>query len=82
MRKRVQAAMTIQAFWRGCQLRLSQKIIFRKLRLRVRAANANVQEHMKIGNRARSALDILLGSKQLSFVLDACTNLGMYNQGQ
>lgn len=37
--------------------------------------NEHMEEHMKIGNRARSALEILLTHKQLTFVLHAVENL-------
>ena len=46
-----------------------------KIRLQLKTINANVQEHMKLGNRTTSALDELLTHKQLTFVLRAVENL-------
>lgn len=69
------AATVIQAYWRGYTLRKFTTKALQEMRERVRRANEAVQEHMKLGNRAAMALEILSNSSSLSSTLKACHHL-------
>lgn len=76
LRRRVNAALTIQSFWRGFLVRrmVKDKRIT-DARRRIDVANQNVTEPMKLCNRTKSALDYLLHVKNLSTVHDALRHL-------
>lgn len=65
----------VQAFWRGCVARSRSSSLLSNARERVKSANANAQEDMKLGNRTSVALRVLLESKALSEVFEAIKTL-------
>ena len=65
----------VQAFWRGCVARSLSSSLLSNARERVKTANANAQEDMKLGNRTSAALRVLLESKALSEVFEAIKTL-------
>ena len=70
------AILCIQATWRGHVVR--QREVSRKhaeARKRIRAATARLEEPMRLGNRTSSALSVLLTSKKMTFVMNACETL-------
>jgi abnormal spindle-like microcephaly-associated protein len=73
--RRERSARLIQRMWRGFKVRRDATKKMAAIRERVIVANANVTEEMKLGNRSKSALEILLTHKQLTFVLRAVENL-------
>jgi abnormal spindle-like microcephaly-associated protein len=73
--RQIRAATVIQAYWRGYNERKFTTQALEEMRERVRRANEAVQEHMKLGNRAAMALEILSNSSSLSSTLKACHHL-------
>ncbi|KAK3088174.1 hypothetical protein FSP39_015668 [Pinctada imbricata] len=74
--RKIHAAVTLQAVWRGRQIRIKSKS--RKLaniRQRIEEANRSATEEKKLCNRTASALDYLLKYKHLSQILDALMHL-------
>ncbi|EDQ84203.1 uncharacterized protein MONBRDRAFT_13032 [Monosiga brevicollis MX1] len=69
------AATSIQASWRAYQTRKTMSRKLKEIAKRVRYLAANTEECMKLGNRARSALEILLTHQKLTFVLKAVKTL-------
>jgi abnormal spindle-like microcephaly-associated protein len=69
------AATVVQAAYRSYRIRRTMNAKLKEIHRRVVAVNATVQAHMTLGQRARSALEILLTHKQLTFVLRAVANL-------
>jgi len=65
----------VQAFWRGCIARSHSSNSLSDMRARVKSANANASDEMKLGNRTSSALQVLLRSKQLSEVFHSIKTL-------
>jgi hypothetical protein len=65
----------VQAFWRGCLARSRSSSLISQARERVKAANANVEEDMMLGNRTSAALQVLLESKALNEVFEAIKTL-------
>ncbi|XP_061184440.1 abnormal spindle-like microcephaly-associated protein homolog [Saccostrea echinata] len=71
-----QAATTVQAVWRGRQVRMKNKCKkMEMVRQRVVEAHRTATEDKKLGNRTESALDYLLQYKQLSHLLEALVHL-------
>ena len=71
--------ITLQAFWRGHCLR--QRIKDKKVlevRKKVQEATRNVKEENKLYYRTSQAIDFLLSYRQLSHVLEALINLGLW----
>jgi abnormal spindle-like microcephaly-associated protein len=73
--RRERAAIKIQAAYRAYRTRSTMSRRLKEIHRKVMIINAGVEEHMKLGNRATSALEILLKHKQLSYVLRAVRNL-------
>ena len=69
------SAVRIQAWYRGCVTRKATSDDVKRQRQRIAEATSKAQDHMRIGNRGHSALEILLTHKQLSYVLRACEDL-------
>ena len=69
------AALRIQAWYRGCMTRRVMCGKLKSIHLKLVDINSKVEDHMKLGNRTKSALEILLTHKQLTYVLRACENL-------
>ena len=72
---RANAALRIQSVFRGYLVRKTASVKVQQMRERVAIANANYQECNTLGARTKSALEILLTHKKLTFVLNACENL-------
>jgi hypothetical protein len=73
--KRQRAIVAIQATWRGSKARTSCSKKMVEVRKRLQEATANVQEHLKLGNRTSWALDVLLNQKQITFLIQALGHL-------
>jgi len=69
------AAVVMQSIWRGRMVRIKAGKMLVDMRIRIAAAKAAVQEHMKLGNRTRTALDALLSSPSVSVCLRAISAL-------
>ena len=69
------AAVVVQSVWRGRMVRLRAGKMLVEMRARIAAAKAAVQEHMKLGNRTRVALDALLSSSSVAVCLKAISAL-------
>lgn len=76
LKKTQEAIHLIQRVWRGYQVRKKSTPKEIRIRKRVMAANANVEEHMKLCNRTTHALELLSESKQLTTVIKALHHLG------
>lgn len=77
---RMNALVTMQSHWRGVQARSKCGRRIRLVRQRLQAATQAVEEHRRIGNRTRSALNILLTSKQVADMTQACITLKSVTQ--
>jgi abnormal spindle-like microcephaly-associated protein len=69
------AAVVVQSVWRGRMVRARAGKMLLDMRARIAAAKAAVQEHMKLGNRTRAALDALLSSSSVATCLRAISAL-------
>ena len=69
------AAVVVQSVWRGRMVRVRAGKMLVEMRARIAAAKAAVQEHMKLGNRTRAALDALLSSASVAVCLKAISAL-------
>ena len=69
------AAVVLQSVWRGRMVRVRAGKMLLEMRARIAAAKAAVQEHMKLGNRTRAALDALLSSSSVAVCLKAISAL-------
>ena len=69
------AAVVVQSVWRGRMVRARAGKMLVEMRARIAAAKAAVQEHMKLGNRTRVALDALLSSSSVAVCLKAISAL-------
>ena len=75
-RKRILKSLLVaQAFWRGALARKRSSKSLKAMRQRVRRANSNAREEMKLGNRTSKALSVLLNSSNLSEVFIAIKTL-------
>jgi len=72
-RRRIIASM--QAMRRGVNVRRKCSKKMNAIRARLIEASRNVQEHMKLGNRTSSALEILLNHKQITLLIQALGHL-------
>jgi hypothetical protein len=72
----MKAIYSFQALWRGYLVRKETSRQVRMARARIEKANAQVQEHMRLANRTTVAIDIILGSRRLTDVINACIHLG------
>jgi len=69
------AAVVVQSVWRGRMVRVRAGKMLVEMRARIAAAKAAVQEHMKLGNRTRAALDALLSSTSVAVCIKAISSL-------
>ncbi|XP_077986991.1 abnormal spindle-like microcephaly-associated protein homolog [Glandiceps talaboti] len=74
--KRKKAIQTLQALWRGRQVRTSIKSKkLKMIRGRLQEANKNATEQMKLCNRVSTALDFLLHTRMMSHLLTSLESL-------
>ncbi|KJE98230.1 hypothetical protein CAOG_08226 [Capsaspora owczarzaki ATCC 30864] len=78
--RHTRAITKVQALWRGRAVRIASERTISQIRQRLMQATAQVQDDMRLGNRARSALEMLLTSKKTSMTLRACNNLDVVTQ--
>ena len=71
----VRAATCIQSYWRSYCVRRAASAPVRRAYARVLRAAARAEPHLTLGQRAHSALEVLLTHKKLTFVLQAVKEL-------
>jgi Calponin homology (CH) domain/IQ calmodulin-binding motif len=74
-RRFVQSVTKFQALWRGFQVRKATSKAIKASRARIAASEAKWTPEQSIGHRTRTALDILLESKRMTTVSQACKTL-------
>lgn len=65
----------IQRVWRGARVRARYGKAFAGIRQRIAMANATATEAAKLGNRTRTALDVVMNSKSIASCLAAVKSL-------
>ncbi|KAI3657561.1 hypothetical protein MP638_000287 [Amoeboaphelidium occidentale] len=73
-RKVIEAATKIQSVYRSYIVRKNYKHL-KEIRRRLQEAYAKAEESMKLGNRMKAAIDVLLNSKHLSDCNRACKHI-------
>ena len=76
------AAVVVQSVWRGRMVRVRAGKMLVEMRARIAAAKAAVQEHMKLGNRTRAALDALLSSTSCGCLYQSHQFVGFGDDGK
>eukprot|EP00911_Craspedida_sp_UC1_P002764 UC1_evm2s2027 len=71
----VRAATCIQSYWRSYCVRRAASAPVHRAYARVLRAAARAEPHLTLGQRAHSALEVLLTHKKLTFVLQAVKEL-------
>jgi len=75
-KNRLRSIMAIQALYRGRSIRANCVRKLREIRARLQNANKNATAENTVGNRTKSALEVLLSSRQLTVVSKAIKTLG------
>lgn len=69
------SAIILQSAWRGKQLRSQSTNKIVHIRDKLKNVTNKLDQHMKIGQRTKSAVELLLSSKSLTIVNQACVTL-------